>query len=389
MTAVFLLEPEPAAAWFPFGDCRPICELRAGVWLIRERWEGIVDGEAKAVFGAPHLQPFIEEGVPPVTAIEPVSGPAVIGRSDFAPTGLSADLPSQPARLVNDGVTVGWWAPEGTTWQNEHKDWDELEIEGMLLHGAYDVVTALDHLLQPDTTDFTHERSDDLPQGSIVIGDPSDVVILGAAIEPGTIFDVRQGVVVIEQHTHVQAGVRFEGPVYVGPACTILGATVHQCSIGPLCKVRGEISNTVLLGYANKAHDGFVGHSVIGRWVNLGAGTTTSNLKNTYGPVRIRMAETEIETGRQFLGTLFGDHCKTAIGTMMNTGAVVGTGANVFGNAGTPKHVRPFAWGDTGATMERDGFLRIAERVMPRRKVEFTEQVRDMLTTIYDHAAKA
>ena len=389
MTAVFLLEPDQTAAWFPFADCRPICELRAGAWLIRERWEGIVDGKTQAVFGASHLEHFHEEGVPPVTAREPVAGPAVIGRSDFAPTGLPADLPTKPVRLVNEGVTVGWSVPEGTTWQNGHEDWDEVEIEGISLHGAHDVLTALEHLLAPDTTDFTHEASDELPQGSIVIGDPSDVVILGAAIEPGTIFDVRDGVVVVEQHAHVLAGTRFEGPVYVGPGCTILGGTVHQCSIGPLCKVRGEISSTVLLGYANKAHDGFVGHSVLGRWVNLGAGTTTSNLKNTYGNVRLRIAETEIETGRQFLGTLFGDHCKTAIGTMMNTGAAIGTGANVFGHAGAPKYVEPFAWGNTGTTMQREGFIRIAERVMPRRKVKFTEQVRDMLTTIYDHAVKS
>jgi UDP-N-acetylglucosamine diphosphorylase/glucosamine-1-phosphate N-acetyltransferase len=386
MTAVFLLEPDTSSAWFPFADSRPVCELRAGAWLIRERWEGVADGETQAVFGGKHLQTFCEDGVPPVSARETVTGPALIGRSDFAPTGLSADLPRVPARLVNDDVTVGWWVPEGETWESEHEDWDALEIEGMLLHGAYDVVTALEHLLTTDTTDFTHEKSDPLPQGCIVIGDPSDVVILGASVEPGTVFDVRQGVIVIEQHTHVQSGVRFEGPVYVGPGCRILGGTVHQCSIGPLCKVRGEISSTVLLGYANKGHDGFVGHSVLGRWVNLGAGTTTSNLKNTYGEIRLRIGGSEIETGRQFLGCLFGDHCKTAIGTMLSTGAAVGAGANVFGHTSAAKYVAPFAWGDTGDSMNRDGFLKIAQRVMPRRRVEFTEQIQNMLETIYDHA---
>ena len=386
MTTLHLLEPSTTAAWFPFSDCRPICELRAGTWLIRERWEAVSEAETSSILGAEHLHPFVEDGVPPVTQRQQVSGAAIVGRSDFAPAGVPLELPDTPQRLVNDGTTVGWWVPEGVTWDGEHTDWPELEIDGMILHGAYDVVTALEHLLEPDTADFTHETSDPVPQGSMIIGDPSDVVILGARVEPGTVFDVRRGVVVVEQHTHVQSGTRFEGPVYVGPGSEILGGTIRACSIGPRCKVRGEISNSVVIGYANKAHDGFVGHSVIGRWVNLGAGTTTSNLKNTYGAVRLEIDQTQIDTNRQFLGTLFGDHCKTAIGTMLSTGAAVGVGANVFGNVAAAKYVPPFAWGDTGATMEREGFLKIAKRVLPRRQVELTDRVQDMLLALYDHA---
>jgi len=386
MTTLHLLEPSTTAAWFPFSDCRPICELRAGTWLIRERWEAVSEAETSSILGAEHLHPFVEDGVPPVTQRQQVSGAAIVGRSDFAPAGVPLELPDTPQRLVNDGTTVGWWVPEGVTWDGEHTDWPEVEIDGMILHGAYDVVTALEHLLEPDTADFTHETSDPVPQGSMIIGDPSDVVILGARVEPGTVFDVRRGVVVVEQHTHVQSGTRFEGPVYVGPGSEILGGTIRACSIGPRCKVRGEISNSVVIGYANKAHDGFVGHSVIGRWVNLGAGTTTSNLKNTYGAVRLEIDQTQIDTNRQFLGTLFGDHCKTAIGTMLSTGAAVGVGANVFGNVAAAKYVPPFAWGDTGATMEREGFLKIAKRVLPRRQVELTDRVQDMLLALYDHA---
>jgi hypothetical protein len=125
---------------------------------------------------------------------------------------------------------------------------------------------------------------------------------------------------------------------------------------------------------------------VLGRWVNLGAGTTTSNLKNTYGPVRLRVAGERLETGRQLLGTLFGDHAKTAIGTLLDTGTVVGVGANVFGEVRPPKFVPPFAWGGSGSRMEREGFLAVAERVMPRRQVSVTDAVRAALGAIYDHA---
>ena len=389
MTDLYMLEPDLSPAWFPFGTCRPICELRASVWLIRERWEAVAGGEAQAIFGPEHLLAFAEDTVPSVKTQEPVVGPAIIGRSDFAPTGDDLELPGEAARLVNEDATVGWWVPAGTTWQNPTDDWPAaVEIEGVALHGAYDVLTAMEHLLAPDTVDFQHEAGDELPPGSVVIGDPGDVVILGAAVEPGVTFDVRGGVVVIEQNAYVKSGTRLEGPMYVGPGSEILGGSIHGSVIGPRCKVRGEVSDSVFLGYGNKGHDGFLGHSVVGRWVNLGAGTTTSNLKNTYGPIRLTIGNDDIETGRQFLGTLFGDHAKTAIGTMMSTGATVGAGANVFGFTSAPKYVPAFAWGDTGAKMQRDGFLKVAERVMPRRQVEVTDDVRSMLETIYDHSIK-
>lgn len=386
MTDIYLLDPPVSPAWFPFSHSRPISELRAGAWLIRERWEAVADGETREIFGAPHLARFVEDGVPAVTPRHPVDGPALIGRSNFAPAGVRPELPSDPARLVNEGETVGWWVPQEARWEGEHADWGEVPIDGLILHGAYDLVTALEHMLVADTMDFTSEPGDPLPDGSLVIGDPADVVILGASVEPGVVFDVRQGAVVIEQHTYVRSGTRLQGPAYVGPGGEVLGGDIGHTSIGPRCKVRGEMAYTVILGYANKAHDGFVGHSVVGRWANIGAGTTTSNLKNTYGSVRLSIAGERIETERMNLGTLFGDHAKVAIGTLLNTGTVVGTGANVFGRTMPPKYVAPFAWGLEGETASLDGFLKIAERVMPRRQVQVTDSVRAALADIHEYA---
>jgi UDP-N-acetylglucosamine diphosphorylase/glucosamine-1-phosphate N-acetyltransferase len=386
MIKLYLLEPDAAAAWFPFADCRPVAELRAGVWLVRERWEAVAKTEAHGIFGPEHLHGFAEDGVPPVRAVEPVEGPALVGRSDFAPSGVGPDLPAGTARLVNDGETVGWWVPDGARWEPGAEYGDEVELDGMLLHGSYDLITALEHLLVADAADFTHEPGDRVPDGCVVIGDPSDVVLLGAAVEPGVVFDVRHGAVVLEQHTYVKGGTRFEGPVYVGPGCEVFGGEVTRCSIGLRSKVRGELQSTVFLGYANKAHDGFVGHSVVGRWVNVGAGTTTSNLKNTYGPIHLSVAGERIETGRLNVGTLFGDHAKMAIGTMLDTGTVVGAGANVFGRPQPPKYVPPFAWGFDGETVNRDGFLTVATRIMPRRQVAMTDDIRASLERIYQHA---
>lgn len=388
MTALYLLDPEPNPQWFPFADSRPLAELRAGAWLIRERWEALADVPTTAVWAAPHLQEFVEDGVPPITARAgaPLEGPALVGRSDFAPSGAAVDLPDMPARLVNDGATVGWWIPRGARWDSAATDQPFVQVDGLLLHGAFDLVTALEHFLVADVTDFTHERGDELPAGSIVIGDPGDIVLLGARVEPGVVFDVTAGPVVVEQHAVVRHGSRLVGPLYVGPGSEVLGGDIRASSLGPRCRVRGEMSSCVWLGYANKAHEGFLGHSVVGRWVNLGAGTTTSNLKNTYGPVRLMVGTEALDTGRQFLGTLFGDHVKTAIGTLLDTGTVIGVGANVFGAVRPPKYVPPFAWGLDGTRMRRDGFVTVAERTMPRRDVTVTDAVRAALSAIYDHA---
>jgi hypothetical protein len=164
-----------------------------------------------------------------------------------------------------------------------------------------------------------------------------------------------------------------------------VGGAIRNSAIGPWCVVHGEVSTTAILGYTNKSHHGFLGHSVLGRWVNFGAGTTTSNLKSTYGPVRLEVAGTRLETGHQFLGSLFGDHAKTAIGMMFDAGSVIGAGASVFEGVRAPKYVPPFAWG--GAASERmtqQKFLDIAERVLPRRNVDVTEPMRSYLRRAFD-----
>jgi hypothetical protein len=138
--------------------------------------------------------------------------------------------------------------------------------------------------------------------------------------------------------------------------------------------VHGEVSSCVFMGFANKSHDGFLGHSIVGHWVNLGAGTITSNLKNTYGEVQLEVAGVRLATGRTNLGTLFGDHAKTAIGTLLPTGCVVGSGANLFGSPAAPKYVRPFAWGAADETVDVDRFVATAGRVLPRRGVDLTAE---------------
>jgi UDP-N-acetylglucosamine diphosphorylase / glucose-1-phosphate thymidylyltransferase / UDP-N-acetylgalactosamine diphosphorylase / glucosamine-1-phosphate N-acetyltransferase / galactosamine-1-phosphate N-acetyltransferase len=384
--ALYLLDPDPAPAWAPFLGARPLCELRAGAHLIRERWETFCGTEAAGVFALPHLAGFTEGGVPPVTPRRPVPGPAVIGSSTFAPQGLAPALPAGAFRLTCGGITVGWGVGAGATWDRPQPHAAAVEVAGVVLHGVYDLVAHLERLLLADLRPMLGD-SDPIPAGSTVLGDPAAIALHDAGVEPGVVFDVRGGPVVLETGAEVRAGARLEGPLWVGANARVLGGPVRVTAIGPRCNVRGEVSNCVFLGYGNKAHDGFVGHSVIGRWANLGAGTITSNLKNTYGKVRLDVAGVALETGLQFLGSLIGDHAKTAIGTLLGTGTVVGTGSNVFDAVRPPKYIPPFAWGATGGSrVSRDGFLNTAARVLPRRDVAMDDATRALLGRIYDWA---
>ena len=383
MTGLYLLEPDaPGAEWAPFAGVRPIAELRAGAWRVRERWEAACDMEAAAILGT-HVEQFHEGDEPPVRPVGVIQGPAIVGASWFAPTGERfPELPADGAvrRLRHAGATVGWVVPDGERWDGPHERGAGHEVDGLLLRGTFDLVTALERFLGEDCADFRAATSSGVPEGSIVLGDPGDVVVLGAAVEPGVVFDVRHGAVVLQPGVEVRHGTRLEGPLFAGTRSRLLGGFMRASAFGPDCRLHGEIAASVFLGYANKSHDGFVGHSVVGHWVNLGALTTTSNLKNTYGPVRLDVAGRRIETGRQNLGTLFGDHVKTAIGTMLATGTVISAGANVFGPPTPPKYVPPFAWGGAGdERLTADGFLRVAERVLGRRNVELTAERRRSL----------
>ncbi len=386
--ALYLLDPEPAPAWAPFAGIRPLSELRAGAHLVRERWEAFLGTETREILALPHLAGFVEPGMPAVAAAHAVAGPAIVGSSAFAPRGLAPALPASDARLVCQGRTVGWVVAGGSTWRGPGEAGPAIEVPGLALRGAFDLIPALEQLLREDLVALLGD-GDPIPRGSTVIGDPAGLALRGALVEPGVVFDTSAGPVVLESGVEVKAGTRLDGPFWAGANARLLGGQLRGSAVGPRSVVRGEVSTCAFLGYANKAHDGFVGHSVIGRWANLGAGTITSNLKNTYGRVRLEVAGESLETGLQFLGSLIGDHAKTAIGTLLGTGTVIGAGANVFGAVRPPKYVPPFAWGAEGRErMTRAGFLQVAERVLPRRDVPLDAVTRAALERLYDWATR-
>ena len=259
-------------------------------------------------------------------------------------------------------------------------------MAGRLLRSPWELMDANGDRIRGDAARFAETDPPPsvhrLGSGRIALGE-------GAVVEPGVVLDATAGPIVLEAGVHVRAHSRVAGPFYAGAGTTVLGGSVSASSLGPCCKVRGEVESTVVLGFANKAHDGFLGRSIVGRWTNLGAMTTNSDLKNSYGLVRARVRDRVVDTGLLKAGCLLGDHVRTAIGTLLNTGSVVEAGSCLFGGGLAPKYVPPFSWGAGSGAAEHDveRFLATAERAMARRGVELSDGMRGLYRRAFAETA--
>lgn len=379
----------------PFATTRPLCEMRAGAVLVRERWQYVLSAPSSGFVSTWHLDGFAEFDAPPFTR-DDVPASRWLVNTRALPM-LDARTASASAVLVNGRVAAVRVA--GTTPALSLRDGslslEELvpasgtlvNVDGMWLDSVWDLVAHLPELLTRDIpllAQRVEARSLDVSaSGCHQTGAHPVWVEAGAVVEPFVVFDTTAGPILLRRGAQVQAFTRMIGPCYVGQDSVVSTDRIAASAIGEQCKVHGELSTSILIGYANKGHDGFVGHSVLGRWVNLGAGTITSNLKNTYGTVSLWTPDGVRDSGMQFLGTLFGDHVKTGIGLRLNTGSVVGPGANLFGDM-PAKMVRPFAWGGGSANRySADKFITAARRAMARRQVSLDDAAEAWWLTVH------
>jgi UDP-N-acetylglucosamine diphosphorylase/glucosamine-1-phosphate N-acetyltransferase len=386
----------------PFALTRPFGEVRVGALLVRERWERVLGRRAIAFRSAAHLTAFAEFGSPALAKGTLPAGTIVVN-SRCAPA-----LGAAPARLRRGqavtcgGVVAAVSLPRplrAAALADGSLALESLDasvvgaLAGWRLDAAWDLVRFLPEMLAADARALADAIADALgdtpPTDAAVLGAHRIVVERGAYVEPHVVVDTTDGDVVVLRGARLGAFTRIAGPAVIGAGAQVLGGRFRCVAIGEDSRVAGDVSVAIVAGHANKSHEGFVGHSVIGRWANLGAGTTTSNLKNSYGLVRMRDSRGDHDTGMQFLGALVGDHAKTAIGTRLGTGTIIGAGANVFGDRSPDKYVPPFAWGDRPpfARYERDKFLEVAANVMARRDVRVTAALRRSLRAAWEASA--
>ena len=400
MKRLYLYDDATARAFEPFALTRPVSELRAGAVLIRARWERAAGAKAYAFIGPSHLAGFQEPEAPPAVRGDTTipSGSVIVNsrfvaaldeRIDDTSPAYTADgtvcavrvrKPIDLAGLTEGSLDLESFLPAGAV---------ATPIKGRWLREVWDLVGQLKHQLSEDIPLLGAELMGSTIENATVIGRHQVFVETGANIHPFVVLDASDGPILIRRGASVASFTKIFGPTYIGEHSQIVGDAIRACSIGDVCKVRGEISSTILLGHSNKGHTGFVGNSYLGRWVNLGAGTITSNLKNTYGPIALWTPSGVRDTGLQFLGALMGDHAKLGIGSLVNTGTVIGAGANVFGANVTPKYIPPFAWGEAEPwdRIEFDKFCEIAERMMERRNVVFDAPAQAHLASAYFRSA--
>ena len=229
--------------------------------------------------------------------------------------------------------------------------------------------------------------------GVRMVGEENILLGQSAVIRPGVVLDASNGPIIINDGATVMPNAVLLGPVYVGRNSIIkTGAKILEgTSVGDVCKIGGEVDQTIFGAYTNKQHDGFIGHSYIGEWVNIGAGSNNSDLKNNYSSVRMWCAGAIRQTGRQFLGLIMGDHSKTGIGTSFNSGCVVGFNCNIYGSELVAKFVPSFSWGHGSdmTTYDLEKAVLTAQVVMERRDVKFDDAHKNYFKKIFDLSSQS
>lgn len=376
----------------PLTFTRPVCEIRTGILTIKEKWEKYLNSNVSY-----KTQGYLSEKFPVyVNSDNTLINGSVIPDDKLIQKINSLDFNKAlvskgkilAVRLDKDQV-LNFNYDDKNSFLTENYDNDFVKIEW-----PWDIFRFNEVNIKTDFEFISKGRkSRELSSSNNVLGKENIFIEDGAKIEFATL-NATNGPIYIGKDTEIMEGSLIRGPfalcehAVLKMAAKIYGAT----TIGPYSKVGGEVNNSVILGYSNKAHDGFLGNSVIGEWCNLGADTNNSNLKNNYTEVRLWNYENErfIKTGLQFCGLIMGDHSKCAINTMFNTGTVIGVNANIFGEGFPRNFVPSFSWGGArGFTIYGlDKAFEVAEKVMERRNKIFDDKEKQILTYIFEKTSK-
>ena len=373
----------------PFTFTRPVADIRVGILTIREKWELLLGYTTTTV-----TEDYLSEKFPMVEMEA-----NILINGSFLPSANLATIVKglQPGQaLFYEDEPLAFFAAEG-----EEVDFDAAEViqyshdDVIRIANTWDIFKHNAAAIARDFAWLTEDKkSQTLEAGVHVIGDPDLVFIEEGAKVYLASLNTTDGPIYIGKDAEIMEACAIRGPFALCEHSTIkMGAKIYGgTTVGPHCKVGGEVSNSVLFAYSNKGHEGFLGNSVLGEWCNIGADSNNSNLKNNYAPVRLWDYSTEgfAKTGLQFCGLMMGDHSKCGINTMFNTGTVVGVSANIYGG-GFPRNFIPsYSWGGSSGvvTYKTNKAFETAKAMMGRRKVEFTEADQKIMEAVFEQTAK-
>lgn len=375
-------------ALLPFTFTRPVADIRIGILTIREKWEKYLGYTTTTI-----TEEYLMEKFPMVEMEE-----NVLINAAYLPNEVLAEmvmaLEENQAIFSGDEVVAFY-----TKDTQEEVDFDTYEIidyseDGLKIEHVWDIFKKNDAALREDFELLTEGRTSQPIPASVSTIAPENIFIEEGAKLEFVILNASTGPIYIGKDAEIMENSVIRGPfalcegAQVKLATKVYGAT----TVGPYSRIGGEVSNSVLFGYSNKGHDGFLGNAVLGEWCNLGADTNNSNLKNNYEEVKLWSYEKSsfVKTGLQFCGLMMGDHSKSGINTMFNTGTVVGVCANIFGSGFPRNFVPSFSWGGAAGMVTYDvkKAFETARIVMSRRDIEFTEQDAAILEEVYSQTEK-
>ncbi len=373
----------------PFTHTRPVADIRCGILTMRERWELCLQTKTGT------LTEKYMQGVFPLNASD---DNLYINSSVFcnAEIAHAVNQLQNGQALVKDKVVIATRLIEGIDIDAFRAKVPLLQTrdyngELYMLKNVWDIFSLNDRALRDDYRLITKDRqSASIPEGVTVTGKENLFIEEGANIYAGCIINAAKGPVYIGKDTEILEGTLIRGPFAACEHSVVkMGAKMYGATtIGPGCKVGGEINNVVFFANSNKAHDGYLGNAVIGEWCNLGADTNCSNLKNNYGEVKIwdEATNKSVQTGLTFCGLIMGDHSKCGINTMFNTGTVVGVSCNIWGGGFPEKYIPSYSWGGSEGVTKYDftRAMETASRMMQRRGRSLSDAETAMYRHIYD-----
>lgn len=377
----------------PLSYIRPVCDIRVGIMTIREKWEKYLETKTSTLTEA-----YLSKKYP----IE-LSDSMILINGSICPT---EELVEEIKKLSLNQVLVFddesgdshiiaiYKTKDDFISDSDESEKIEYKKEFTRIVNTWDIFVHNDKEIRKDFDLITKGRkSAKISETNKLINPDNIFVEEGAKIECSSL-NATEGPIYIGKDAEIMEGSMVRGTFAMCEHSVLkLGTKIYGATtLGPYAKVAGELANVVIFGYSNKAHDGYIGSSVIGEWCNIGADSNASNLKNTYEEVRLWSIEkhTFVPTGQTFCGTIFGDHTKCGINTMFNTGTVLGISSNVFGHGYQRNFIPSFAWGGNAGLKlyELEKSLEVARKMMARRGVELSKEDEDILKYIYQSTLK-
>ncbi len=372
----------------PFTFTRPIADIRVGILTIREKWEKYLNTKTSSL-----TEEYLSSKFPLVKKNDNILLNGSILPNKQIVKEIEELKPNQTLVLKDTIIALRLKAKD-----IDNFDLDFIEGvtpmettgEPLRIVNLWDIYIHNKQAIKEDYQLLTKGRKSQNIDPSNRIIEPDNVFIEEGAKVENAIINASEGPVYIGEDAQVMDGSIIRGPVAVCKGAIIkMGARIYEnTTIGPYSKVGGEITDTVFFGYSNKVHDGFLGHSVVGEWCNLGANTTTSNLKNNYEPIKLwsYVENSFVDTGQQFCGTFLGDHTKCGINTMFNTGTVVGVNANVYGTGFMRNFISSFSWGSVSgfSVFQINKAIELAKKVYKRRNKNFDEKEEKILRNVFE-----